>query len=241
MISNPGLATSLLNDFSSGTINNWNIGTLTPVTTLEWNGGADATISGLAGGRKGYVFIFKSISSFVAYFLHASGSSSNPNRFENLITSGPTPVAAEGTITFVHDGTIWQLISHEQGLNIKIPFNAGNFTASGAMTWTVASGDVIANEFNIRGRSLQYILNVGGGTTGGVADIELRSTIPYLWNITNSIPMQVFSPGSPSTVISLGGPVNSQSYVRAFSTIGGAAWGLGAGTIFRGSWTFPIQ
>ena len=59
------------------------------------------------------------------------------------------------------------------------PFNALNFFANGAMTWTVALGDVALNRFMlVSGKTLIWGLNVAATIVGGVANTQLLARIP---------------------------------------------------------------
>ena len=210
-------------------------------TIINWNGAADAIFAGLAGGVKGQIVTFNNRSTTtVAYFTFNDPSAAAGNRLLPIVQSGPTPIAQGGFITFAYDGNFWNLIGHEQGVWITQPFSAANFTASGPMTWTVAAINVTAQSYKIVGNTLHYILNVSSTTIGGTADIELRAATPYVAAITNSTPAQVLSPGLPST-LSVGGPVAAQTYLRFFSNLNGAAWGLGNTAIARGAWEFPVN
>jgi len=242
MILNPFIPTVLRGNQSTGAVNNYNVGTLLPITTIEWNGAADITIAGIVGGRIGYIFNFKNTSAFVARFLNNSGLTNAGNQLTNIVQSGETPVAFGGYISYCYDGQNWQLIGHDQGAWITVPFAAGNFTASGAMTWTVAGINVTDQSFKVFGNTLIYSINVSGTTTGGVADVELRVALPstYTGFSTTSLPCQVLSPGLAS-VLSVGGPVAGLGYERFFSNLNGAVWGLGNTCIVRSSIEFALN
>ena len=155
------------------------------------------------------------------------------------MTSGPTPIAVGGYITYVYDGPFWMMVAHEQGPWILLPFNAADWTASGAMVWTVLAGNVTDQSYRLSGNTIIYSVNVSSTTVGGTADIELRIALPYTCQNTTSTPMQVLSPGTPTT-LSAGGPVAGQRYVRAFANLFGNNWGLGNTAIVRSVWTFPV-
>lgn len=57
-------------------------------------------------------------------------------------------------------------------------FNAGNFTASGAMTWTVASGDVVTYAYQVIGKRMTVMFHLGTTTVGGSVNTELFIAIP---------------------------------------------------------------
>jgi len=59
-----------------------------------------------------------------------------------------------------------------------VSFSAGNFTGNGAMTWTVASGDVVTNTYIKIGRTLIWSVHLDTTTVGGTPNSSLRLTIP---------------------------------------------------------------
>lgn len=59
-----------------------------------------------------------------------------------------------------------------------VPFAATNFTAAGAMTWMVASGEVTSNRVMQIGTLMRWTVEIYGTTTGGVANSNLRIRIP---------------------------------------------------------------
>jgi hypothetical protein len=64
---------------------------------------------------------------------------------------------------------------------LSVPFNAGNFTASGAMTWTVTAPEVHCFKivtFATAPFLALVIFTVVGSTTGGVADTTLKVQLP---------------------------------------------------------------
>jgi hypothetical protein len=58
------------------------------------------------------------------------------------------------------------------------PFNAGDFTASGAMTWTVAAGNVITYAYNIIGKTMTVAFGIDGAAIGGTPSNILFIAIP---------------------------------------------------------------
>jgi len=57
-------------------------------------------------------------------------------------------------------------------------FNAGNFTASGSMTWTVESGDVQTYAYTIIGKTMILNFTIVTSTVGGTPDSTLQIAIP---------------------------------------------------------------
>lgn len=57
-------------------------------------------------------------------------------------------------------------------------FSAGDFTGSGAMTWTVRSSDVGTFTYTLVGLTMTVAFQVNTSSVGGVADVNLRIKIP---------------------------------------------------------------
>jgi hypothetical protein len=163
----------------TGAQNNWAPTGLSGNTYIPWNGASDVAFTGLAGGVSGQLVTVKNITAAkTATFAHNSGSSSAGNKFKNFATSGATPIAPGGTITYQYDGTDWQLIAHEQGMPVSVAYVAGNFTAAGAMTWTVDSGDLLLFSYFLRGRLLTVFFTIESSSVGGTPSSALLVAIP---------------------------------------------------------------
>lgn len=59
-----------------------------------------------------------------------------------------------------------------------VTFAAGNFTGNGTQTWTLAAGDVATNRYVEHGKSMTWSIQIDTSSVGGVANTELRATIP---------------------------------------------------------------
>lgn len=59
-----------------------------------------------------------------------------------------------------------------------IPFNAGDFTGSGSMTWTVESGDVVTLRYTLLGKTVLIDFAIEGTTVGGTPDTSLLVALP---------------------------------------------------------------
>lgn len=57
-------------------------------------------------------------------------------------------------------------------------FSAGNYTGNSAMTWTVASGDVVTDQYIVIGKTMFYNITLQNTTVGGTPDSTLQITLP---------------------------------------------------------------
>lgn len=147
---------------------------------LRCNNTFDVTFSGFAAGVDNQIVIIKPVNSGNVYIKHLNGGSFAVNQCSNIATSGDTPISFGGFALIQYDGTssLWRLIAHEQGAWIPTVFSAGNFSAGGTQSWTLASGDIIVNRSRLDGRTLLWNLGVATTTVGGSANAQLRATIP---------------------------------------------------------------
>ena len=166
---------------STGTQNDFSL--TASQTILRCNNATDLTITGftiagaapVAGDRVTII----SIGAGNVFFSHQTGSTA-ANRLINSVTSGPTPIAAGlGAATYIYDGTTsrWRLVEHYQGGAISVTFSAGDYTGSGTITWTVASGDVLTHSYQLFGKSMLWTVYVDTSSVSGTGQ-QLRVTRP---------------------------------------------------------------
>lgn len=84
-----------------------------------------------------------------------------------------------GTTGTILDQTLFNSIRDYIGAAwTSVTFNAGNFTASGSMTWTVASGDVNTFDYVEIGKTMIVSCVLSTTTVGGTPSTALKITIP---------------------------------------------------------------
>lgn len=211
----------------TGAVNNWAPG-IAGHTFVAWNGAADMTLSGIAGGQAGLTFVFRNTSTTkIASFLHQSGSSSAGNKFTNTATSGATPVAPGGFLAYRHDGTDWQLIAYEQGGWITPTFAAGDYTAATG-TWTVAAGDVTICKYKLSGRTLEFTLALVT-TDVSATPASLRRAIPGGFTPA-AMALQLTRVSDNGAAVAVGVVQPSGSNLLFFATLAGGAWATAAAT-----------
>jgi hypothetical protein len=60
----------------------------------------------------------------------------------------------------------------------NVPFNAADYTGSGAMTWAVAAGNVSLYRYSIVGKTAFVEMDISGAILGGTASTSLRVALP---------------------------------------------------------------
>jgi hypothetical protein len=83
------------------------------------------------------------------------------------------------------------------GAWINVPFNAANFAGTGGMSWTVASGNVVTNQYAIVGKILIWLFNAGGTTLSGTPGSSVQMTAPFPSIFQIQATGQINVPGTP--------------------------------------------
>lgn len=167
---------------STGTVNDLSLtsgGVEADVVRL--NNASALTVTGIAApaspAKPGKVLILRSVGAGNVALAHENAGSTAANRLINLATSANSSlVAGNGCAIYVYDSTSsrWRMIAHDQGGWITPTFAAGNFTANGSMTWTLASGDRTASAYWLRGNQLTYYWTLTTTTVGGTVNTRLQ-------------------------------------------------------------------
>lgn len=176
---------------STGTQNDFSLSA--SYTVLRCNNATDLTLTGftvngsapVAGDR----VIIISIGAGNVLLSHQAAGSTAANRLINNVTSAVTPLAAGfGRAEYVYDDTTdrWRLISHEQGNWITPAFAAGDFTASGSMTWTVGSADVVTMSYYLVGAILHVVISLSDTSVGGTLSTYCKIGPAQFGNFTIS-------------------------------------------------------
>jgi hypothetical protein len=184
---------------ASGVQNNWTPG-LNGHTAIVWNGTADLSITGIAGGVAGQrVTIWNNSGNGSNIYLFPLNSlSASANFLENYALSAPTPIGYMGAATYLYTAGLWKLVAHEQGAWVTEPFVASNYAASGSMTWTVAAGNVAADRYRLSGRTLSFALNLYG-TLAGTASNQITRQAYGFTTAANAIGGPLFANNGAAT------------------------------------------
>jgi hypothetical protein len=150
------------------------------VTTLRLNNATLATLRGLKAGVPGQQLILQSVGAGQVDLANLNAGSSAANQIKNHVTATISLAPGSGRALLEYDATtaVWRVIHHEQGAWITPTFAAGNFTASGSMTWTVVSGNVHTYSYKLTGRTLTVNWYIIGTTVGGTPSTNLNIAIP---------------------------------------------------------------
>lgn len=169
-VDSPSVGSIVIESTDVGQQDNWNP-ELNGDTLIIWSGASALTVTGLAGGTPGQRVVFRNNAAvgIIATFANDSASSDTDAQLQNAVTSANTPVAPGGHIVYMHDGTDWKLIEHEQGAWITPTFSAADYTGSGSLTVTLAAGDVTTQAYYLAGRRLTVAMRLVTISTGGTA------------------------------------------------------------------------
>lgn len=146
---------------ATGAQNDWDPagGAMEACSIVEWNGVGDIYISGIVSLSR-QKFIFINTGSSIAYFNHNDAASDAANRFHNIFTIAPTPVAARGHAAFINNLNGWQMSSHEQGDVIGyVP------TWTGSVSNPAIGNGTLGGFYKIQGRWIRGNVTMVAGTT----------------------------------------------------------------------------
>lgn len=218
---------TVLGDTTVGTQHNWAPG-LSGSTYINWAGASALTVTGFAGGVSGQMIFFRNVSSVVASFAHSSASSSVGNRFFNTVGSGNTPVATGGYAVWVHNGTFWVLIGHEQGAWITPTFAAGDYTAASG-SWILTGGDVTVFRYRLSGTTLAIQMSLNTTEVSSVT-ATLNRVIPGGFTAATAVLQPVMRISDNGGAQALGMVTPSGTALLFYSSIGGGGWAISAST-----------
>ena len=242
-----GQSTTIATSTATGTQNDWAPG-IVGNTVVRLNNASLLTIQGISSTNvlSGTRVLFVSVGAGQVDFAHQNGSSAAANRLINQATSGTTSLApGTGTAEYSYDGTTqrWRLVSHEQGAAITPTFAAGNFTGASAMTWTVASGDVVTYTYLLRGRRLTVDFVIDTTTVGGTPSGLLQIAIPNGYTATRVTYAALAFLGDNSTTQTLGhARVNASGTVIQISRYDAGVFSASTdATYVRGQMTLEIN
>lgn len=224
---------------TTGTIDDLDFGN---ARTILFNNATDATLDGLKAGYDGQVVDIVCKGNGIVYLAHQNAGSLAANRLINMITSGVTPMAAvRGSCSYIYDlaAARWKLFRHNQGSYITIPFVAGDFTGNGAMTWTVAAGDIAGDSYMIVGRQYNATFRYNTTDVGGVLNTILQRLLPngYTFGAAfNGVNFGTQGAGNFPTL-----SFNAAATILGQAILAGGAWAASAGTTqIAGSVAFPV-
>jgi hypothetical protein len=148
----------------------------------------------------------------------------------SCLTVGPAASTAGTDYTaFLGTGTVMAESGYSERLRTTpmgewqaVSFAAGNFTGNGTMTWGVDSGDIGANRYTLVGKTMTWNLSVATSDVGGVANTELRATVPggFTCAVASYHTAAVAIDAGASTTARVE-TVGGQAYVRIVLAAGG--------------------
>lgn len=122
-------------------------------------------------------------------------------------------------------------------------YAAGNFTGDSAMTWTVASGDVLTYEYTLIGKMMTLNFALAATTVGGTPSSYLQLAIPaskvaYGYGVGVAVVVDNGGTAAMSNCRTTPGA----TVIQVLKTPAGANWSAAAdATTVQGSITFRIQ
>jgi hypothetical protein len=173
---------------NTGTQNNFDLNG--PHTVLRCTGAAPVftgfTVNG-AAPYAGCMVLIECLGT-TAKVAHQDTNSTAANRVIAPSTAGQI-VGANGTMLCVYDDTTdrWREYLIAYGTPIDVAFSAGNFTANGSMTWTVAAGDQAAFSYFQDGNILTINISIATSTVGGTPNTDLIVALPGGFTVATAL------------------------------------------------------
>jgi len=122
-----------------------------------------------------------------------------------------------------------------------VAFSAGNFTGSGTITWTVASGDQQTYAYTVKGKSVTLSWFINTSTVSGTG-VELRIAIPAGMTSTRSVRSTYYYSDNGAEGIGLAWQIAGEGFVRLFKSNTASNWSAATDTtIVAGQITFEIS
>jgi hypothetical protein len=142
---------------------------------IRMNNPTLTTIQGIQAGLNGQSLEIIAVGAGQVDCTYNDAAAAVGNKIVTIVTMGRTSLApgSGGSLIMEYDGSIWRVITHEQGGAIVPAFVAGNFLGNGAMTWTVVLGNVLACSYYLTGRLLTVNFSISGTTVGGTPNTQL--------------------------------------------------------------------
>lgn len=137
--------------------------------------------------------------------------------------------------------------NYEYG-KFKTPtFNAANFTAGGAQTWTVDAGDVIVYDYCVVEKLMTLVFSLNTTSVGGVPDVDLRIAIPGGFvAVGSTLGTFIYSNNAGADTVGTLGTADGQAYITLKLGIALLAtkgtWAAAANTTYvYGRFTFEVR
>ena len=129
------------------------------------------------------------------------------------------------------------------GFWIKPAYNAGNFTGSGSMTWTVEVGDVTTYQASLIGKTMTVVWKLDATSVGGTPSTGLYILVPggYAAKTAAFAPAYVVDNGG-AAVWSSAHIAAGQSVIGIDKTLAGGNWSASTNaTYIYGEITFEVH
>ena len=123
-------------------------------------------------------------------------------------------------------------------------FNAGDFTGSDSMTWTVEAGDVTTFQYTVSGKVMTFVFVLNTTTVGGTPASALEIAIPGGFTSTTEVWATAYAVDSGDGT-SAPAPCNtlaSGTRINCFTNGGSTVWTAATNTTqLKGQITFEID
>lgn len=149
------------------------------------------------------------------------------------------------TLTVTQDTSLDEAVAMSSKLTIPgawttPTFDAGDFTANGSMTWTVASGDRLRYAYNIIGKMMTIIFWIEASIVGGTPSDALYMLIPASKLSAGRSENMIRTAQAASTAGFARATPTAPTQISLYRNAAGENWAAGSTTV-SGQITFEIN
>lgn len=154
---------------------------------IRFNNASAVVINGLKAGYDGQRVFIDNIGTSTLKLAYENTGSVAANRFFTPSVNGQI-IGGGGRLLCIYDGVSlrWRVTVVLPGTPIAVPFNAANFTAFAAGSWTLTSGDQLAFKYIQLGKYVTFIIDFTSTTTSGVTSGVLLAALPDGFVLTSA-------------------------------------------------------
>ena len=147
-----------------------------------------------------------------------------------------------GTVGTILDQTLFNSVRDYIGdAWTAIAFSAGNFTGSGTITWTVASGDQITYAYTVKGKSVTLSWYIATSSVSGTG-AELRIAIPAGMTSTRQVRTSYWYSDNGTEGTGLAWQIAGEAFIRLYKSSTASNWSAATdNTTVAGQITFEIS
>jgi hypothetical protein len=184
----------------------------------------------------GYTVRIKNSSSHLVTIGRATGGDTIDGvAFNRVLVSGQS-----ATVIVNSGATGYLIVASTPSAWVTPTFAAGDFTAGGAMTWTVASGDVTTYAYRLDGKTMTVVFHIATSSVSG-GDFRLQIAIPASRTAAKRISNPILANDNGSFAIGYCEVAASGAVITCFKSPSATNWSASTdASAVQGQITFEV-